>query len=171
MNIFIRIFPPEKSKLYRPSAMMTKPADKGGAVVIQDKELYRKEILNQLSNRDFYSPLMCDPTSRFSNIIKRTLNDAKLENYITTDELNCLFQADPVRPVFYTLPKIHKRCEDIIPGRPIVGYGVLIVNYCLRKKNPLRWIFKNTGTSYLVTIQLVRVSRAPLFSLTKDLKT
>lgn len=97
------------------------PVDKGGAVVIQDTDSYRAENLRQLGDQEFYSPLMTDPTSRFLSMIKRTLNNAKAENYITKDEFNFLLQAHPVRPVFYTLPKIHKKCEDSVPGRPIVA--------------------------------------------------
>lgn len=32
-----------------------------------------------------------------------------------------MFQQHPVRPIFYTLPKIHKSCIEHVPGRPIVA--------------------------------------------------
>lgn len=102
-------------------SIVIKPADKGGAVVIQDKAAYRNEILHQLGDQEFYSPLMSDPTNRFFNMIKRTLNNGKSENYITNNEFDFLLQSHPVRPLFYTLPKIHKKSEGIIPGRPIVA--------------------------------------------------
>ena len=63
--------------------IVIQPADKGGALVIQDKAAYRKEILNQLGDQEFYAPLSCDPTSRFFNMIKRTLNSGRSDNYIT----------------------------------------------------------------------------------------
>lgn len=55
-------------------SIVIKPADKGGAVVIQDKDSYRNEILYQLGDQKFYSSLTCDPTSRFFNMIKKNFD-------------------------------------------------------------------------------------------------
>lgn len=101
--------------------IVIKNADKGGGIVLQDKEAYRNEILRQLGDKEFYAPLMCDPTGRFFNSIKRTLSTGRTENYITKNEHEFLLQQHPVRPVFYTLPKIHKKCDITVPGRPIVA--------------------------------------------------
>ena len=41
--------------------IVIKPADKGGAIVIQDKTSYVKEACSQLQNENFYEVLSDDP--------------------------------------------------------------------------------------------------------------
>ena len=43
------------------------------------------------------------------------------EGFIAQDDFNFMFQKHPIRPVFHTLPKIHKSCVEPVPGRPIVA--------------------------------------------------
>ena len=50
--------PPEEKRalkeLMENNNIVIKPADKGGAIVIQDKEKYKSECLRQLNNREHY---------------------------------------------------------------------------------------------------------------------
>ncbi|KAL2095452.1 hypothetical protein ACEWY4_010171 [Coilia grayii] len=107
--------------LQEDDSIVIKPADKGGAIVIQDSETYRLEIKRQLDDTEFYTALTTDPTIRFQSRIKRTLNTALTSGEINKEEFDFLYQEHPIRAVFYTLPKVHKKSGDHIPGRPIVA--------------------------------------------------
>lgn len=80
-------------------------ADKGGTIVIQTKETYRKEILRQFSDASCYSSLSGDPTVRFQDEVHAFLKQSFNESLISQNKLNFLFQKYPMRPHFYTLPK------------------------------------------------------------------
>lgn len=49
--------------------IVIKPADKGGAICIQDAEKYKLQILSQLTKKDFYQKLTSDPTFSFQKEI------------------------------------------------------------------------------------------------------
>lgn len=100
--------------------IIIKPADKGGAIVVQDKTKYQHEILSQLQNSRFYKKLPSDPTSHYQSEVFSFLENAKTQGWISQSDFNFLYCQHPIRPVFYTLPKIHKRLIDP-PGRPIVA--------------------------------------------------
>ena len=100
--------------------IVIKPADKGGAIVIQDAMKYKSEICSQLSDTCFYRKLNTDPTTDFQKEIATFLETAKEREWITKSEFDFLYCQHPIRPVFYTLPKIHK-CMSNPPGRPIVA--------------------------------------------------
>ncbi len=103
------------------SDIVIRKADKGGAVVIQSKSAHREEVLRQLSDTVYYTPLSCDPTPRFNEEVFSFLKRAFDDGFISQDEFNFLFQKYPVRPVLHTLPKIHKSIVEPVPGRPIVA--------------------------------------------------
>ena len=103
------------------SDLIIRKADKGGAVVVQSKSAYNEEALRQLGDTAFYTPLSCDPTPRFNEEVLCFLKSALCDGYISHDVFNFLFQEHPVRPVLYTLPKIHKSIVEPVPGRPIVA--------------------------------------------------
>lgn len=50
-----------------------KPADKGGAIVVMNREDYINEANRQLSNSLFYQALPNDPTSDFKSKVKEML--------------------------------------------------------------------------------------------------
>ncbi|KAL7375956.1 hypothetical protein ABVT39_027248 [Epinephelus coioides] len=95
-------------ELSKDTSVVVPKADKGGAIVLQSKEAYRDEILRQLDNRQFYTPLTYDPTAKFLGEVDSFLGKALNDSLISQNEYSFLFQRHPVRPVFYTLPKIHK---------------------------------------------------------------
>ena len=117
------LLPAEKTalkELMDSKDLIIKPADKGGAICIQDADKYKAEILSQLSNDKFYKKLKSDPTESFQKTVLSYLEEAKLKGWISKPEFDFLYNQHPIRPVFYTLPKIHK-CLENPPGRPIVA--------------------------------------------------
>ena len=107
-------------------SLVIRRADKGGAIVLQNRESYIDEINRQLSNTEFYKMLSGDPTIVFSKEIKCLLDKALLDQIISKEEYKFMLKEHPVRPILYTLPKIHKSIVPPVPGRPIVaGIGSL----------------------------------------------
>eukprot|EP00079_Xenopus_tropicalis_P019827 XP_012809991.1 PREDICTED: uncharacterized protein LOC105945767 [Xenopus tropicalis] len=108
-----------KSLAQNPNIVI-RPADKGGAVVIQDYDDYRQEIVNQLSDTKTYQKLERDPTTMYKKKVDTVLQLGLDCGYINNDIFNFLITKFPKCPILYTLPKIHK---DPIkpPGRPIVS--------------------------------------------------
>ncbi|XP_072020421.1 uncharacterized protein [Amphiura filiformis] len=102
-------------------SIVIKEADKGSAVVIQDRESYVHECLRQLSNSDHYQQLDHDPTPEFEKRVCKGLNKALEVDLIDHDHKVALTPKRPKPGRFYTLPKIHKHFDSIPVGRPIVS--------------------------------------------------
>ena len=98
--------------------IIIKPADKGGAVVILNREDYLKEAFRQLSDPDTYKKLPNDPTNKTNAEITQLLKHWEKNNFIDSETINGLINRHPVTPNLYLLPKIHKKN---IPGRPIIA--------------------------------------------------
>lgn len=98
--------------------IIIKPADKGGCIVIQNREDYIKEGYRQMDNRVHYRPLLTDPTERYNNELNQILTDALKNNQIDEKTKETLSIKHPRTANFYTLPKIHKKDN---PGRPVVN--------------------------------------------------
>ncbi len=106
-------------ELSRDKDIIIKPADKGGAIVVQNMADYKKEAYHQLNDEQFYRKLKINPTSDFQKKILDVIDTALDLNWISKDEHDFLNCEHPVIAVFYMLPKIHKSL--IQPkGRPIV---------------------------------------------------
>jgi hypothetical protein len=97
--------------------IIIKPADKGGAVVVMNKPDYMSKAFDLLNNRLHYRRVYKDQTEAYTktidNYIKKEIKRGHLPS--TADEL---IPRQPRTPVFYILPKIHKKNT---PGRPIVS--------------------------------------------------
>ena len=97
-----------------------KPADKGSAIVILDKDNYILEGERQLHDEQFYEETDNDHTGEVmhrvnlfvNNMLQRGQITQKTSSYLTTD-------IDRTQQ-FYLLPKIHKDMNNP-PGRPIVS--------------------------------------------------
>lgn len=108
--------------------IVIKPADKGSAVVIMDREQYILEAQRQLDDLKYYKkldkPIYMDTIALVQNILVR-LKKKKIINKVQLDYL----QGDlrPRERRFYILPKIHKNPEtwtipfEVPKGRPIVS--------------------------------------------------
>ena len=112
---------PEESaalkRLHKRDDIVIKPADKGGSVVVWDREAYIAEGLRQLSNQDHYQSVHTSALKTHSNQISRVIKDEQV-NQNLPPTANLLRVSQPRQSIFYMLPKIHKTNS---PGRPIVS--------------------------------------------------
>ena len=99
-------------------SIVIREADKGGAVVIQDTVAYIHSCETLLSDANFYTPLMKDPTpmlqTQLSHLLKQLAKTHNLEDILKLSDLITRF---PKPGRFYTNPKIHKGLSPF-PGRP-----------------------------------------------------
>ena len=92
-------------------------ADKGAAVVVQNRKDYLAEAYKQLNGTDengskVYQPVSADPTSDFVIRVKEAVQEAHSKEVINTDTANYLKIENAQPGNIYFLPKIHK------PQRP-----------------------------------------------------
>ena len=99
---------------------MIKKADKGGAIVIQNRIDYIKEGEQQLSDGKFYLKLQDDPTADHNVKIKKQLDLMVQRGEITKKVRDYLYLDTPKTPELYLLPKIHTS-QTPPPGRPIIS--------------------------------------------------
>jgi len=100
--------------------IVIKPADKGSAVVIQNKEDYIKEGLRQLEDTNFYIEVPEDLTDKHNKEIDKLIQHLLLQDQITDQCADYLHIEKPRTSQLYLLPKIHKN-KFPVPGRPIVS--------------------------------------------------
>ena len=100
--------------------IVIKPADKGGAIVIMNKQDYIDEGLRQLANKDHYKELENTQQSikQFIKEVKASLDIALAKEYISEELHKILLRTHPRTSNLYLLPKIHKKNN---PGRPIIN--------------------------------------------------
>lgn len=106
--------------LTKNESIIIKPADKGGAVVIMDRDKYVEEALRQLNNQFYYQRLWSNPMDNIRDEVKVLLLTARDTGWISKQERDFLLCQHPRIPTFYMLPKIHKSLESP-PGRPIIS--------------------------------------------------
>lgn len=90
-------------------SIMTRPADKQGAIVIQNVSDYQRELLAQLQDRHTNSVLPNDPTGFFKHIVDDKLRKGFSHSWITKDEFGFLTTNFHLCPIIYTLPKKTKK--------------------------------------------------------------
>ena len=104
-------------RLQQRKDIIIKPADKGGAVVVWDRELYITEANRQLSDSNFYKKEPKDLTLTNLNKVSSALH-REIEEKHLPDTAAILVPDHPRCSRFYLLPKIHK---PETPGRPVVS--------------------------------------------------
>ena len=109
-------------------AIVIKPADKGGSVVVMDKTAYLTECYRQLEDTNYYQPLTQPTFSKNVGPLNNILNDMYRNRYISFKQLEFLMAPrDAKSRNFYILPKIHKdnntwyQPDRMPPGRPIIS--------------------------------------------------
>ena len=113
--------PSERSALHRLKKredIIIKPADKGSAVVVMDREHYISEAERQLNDSTFYKALDHDPTHEFAKKVADAVSEMLNGDHISEKNAIYLTVDQPKPGRFYLLPKIHKAGN---PGRPIVS--------------------------------------------------
>ena len=101
------------------------PADKGGALVIQNRSTYIDVVREHLeskttTNENVYQRLQTDCTPSITKKVNNAINEAALLNVIDTDTAEGLKVRNPNPGNLYCLPKIHKTPGDKRPPpRPI----------------------------------------------------
>ena len=103
--------------LSRRQDIIIKHADKGGAVVVWDRNLYVEECQRLLANSDHYTTIDSDPTAEYQQQVKDTIVAFISDNKLPP-QARKLIVDEPCCSVFYCLPKIHKPNN---PGCPIVS--------------------------------------------------
>lgn len=109
------------------SSIIIKPADKGGSIVIMNRNAYIAEAHRQLYDCKYYSRIPA-PISHISTFaINSILDDMHSAGYITAKQLAFLHADIPrCSRSFYLLPKVHKSYDtwpshNMPAGRPIVS--------------------------------------------------
>ena len=100
--------------------IIIKKADKGSAIVIQDRADYITEGLKQLNDVKFYKSVPLDLTNKHKEMVSLQVSIMLKFGEISQKCAEYLTLETPRTANFYLLPKIHK---GIIPppGRPIVS--------------------------------------------------
>uniref|UniRef100_A0A803JHQ6 Reverse transcriptase domain-containing protein n=1 Tax=Xenopus tropicalis TaxID=8364 RepID=A0A803JHQ6_XENTR len=106
--------------LMKDQNIVIKQADKGGGIVIQNKQDYFVEADRILGDLDTYERLLTDPTTKFISELDLLLSDAKKLGTISDKVYNFLFSHHPRIALYYHLPKVHKN-PLVPPGRPIIS--------------------------------------------------
>ena len=90
-------------------SIIIKEADKGGAVVIMDREHYKEKVENMLSDKKYYEKLDTDPQK--TDRIKYNKFIKNYKDNLTQKEIDYLSNFDRKPSNFYGLPKVHKSDE------------------------------------------------------------
>ena len=149
--------------------IIVKAADKGGALVVWQADLYQKEALRQLSDTSFYSKVDKDLTSTNQRIFKSTINDLIVKQELPATATNLVIKT-PKTSFIYFLPKILKPYN---PGRPVVSAcscpTELISSYLDKlwhlSSDLYRHMLKTVNTHYKFFAILISLAKINLFSL------
>ena len=85
--------------------IVIKPADKGGSIVIMNKDNYMKETCTQLHDGRFYQEIDNEPTPTLTNKLNLLIKELQpnLQNYVLKH-----IPSHPRPVTSYTIPKVHK---------------------------------------------------------------
>ena len=112
---------------------MIKPTDKGGSIVIMDKDNYMKETCTQLHDGRFYQQIDNGPTQTLTNKLKLLINE--LQPNLLNDVLK-LIPSNPHPATFYTIPKNHKLPNLVVSTCPISNPDNFIIEFKRLNINP-----------------------------------
>ena len=150
--------------------IVIKPADKGGAIVIQNKEDYIKEGERQLANTTHYKMVEDYKKLRkeFIKEVELNLKSFLSKGYINEDLYKILYRSNPRTSNLYLLPKIHKKDN---PGRPIINsVGSLtetlsaFIDEILRKYSKLATSYVKDTSHFLQIIKNVKANHGDLIA-------
>lgn len=87
------------------TSIIIKEADKGGRIVILNKQDYMQEIHRQLTDTTFYEILPVNPSKHITLLIHTVVEEACTLGYITEQMAKFLIQKEPRISLFYLLPQ------------------------------------------------------------------
>ena len=96
-------------------------ADKGNAVVVQDKQEYVDKMLEVLSDKTKFVCLPDDPTIEREVKLQRSLYALKNKGNLSEDIYNKIRPTGSKCGTLYGLRKVHKGVDPKPPGRPIIS--------------------------------------------------
>ena len=88
------------NNLQNNSDLVTKPADKGWAIVLMNKQDYIRERLRQLNDTQFYKEPMRDPTNKNVADIQKFLNLVKAKQLLPNKHINFITPKNCRTPLF-----------------------------------------------------------------------
>ena len=119
--------------------IVIKPADKGGSIIIMNKDNYMKETCSQLHDGRFYEKIDYDPTPTLTNKLK-------LQPNLQNDVLK-LIPSHPRPATFYTIPNVHKLPNLVVSTCPSSNSDNFIIEaQRLNINPPVRQIVSGIGT-------------------------
>ena len=98
--------------------IVIKPADKGGAVVIMNKQDYIDKCEQLLRDQKHYRRTGQNLTESVSEKLANYLRHCKKQKLLKDRIVDHLIPKSPRTAIFYILPKVHK---EGVPGRPIIS--------------------------------------------------
>ncbi|CAH2275768.1 solute carrier family 26, member 4 [Pelobates cultripes] len=109
--------------------VVIKSSDKGGNIVLMQRDQYVNMCMQHLTDEMAYQILKDEPTKKFLMELQLLAQRALTDNTITQNEYRFIVsQSNITIATFYCLPKIHKDPHNP-PGRPIVSG-----NHCLTER-------------------------------------
>ena len=97
--------------------------------MVRSREYYIKEAEKQLEDCDLYEEVPDDPEPLITSI-HRMIEKMRKRQDLKKETIKYFEVKDPKFPMFYLLPKIHKRLNNV-PGRPVTsncGYYTEIIS-------------------------------------------
>ena len=129
-NSYVSNYKPSKSTLKKhgilkrlrnnKNIVITKP-DKGNAVVIIDRDVYDKCLLEILSDETKFKVLEKDPTITRETSLQNKLRPLKKKGFLSEANYEKIYPTGSVPARIYGLPKIHKKYATVPSFRPIVS--------------------------------------------------
>lgn len=141
--------------------IIIKNADKGGGVVLQNREDYLKEATGILSDKNYYCTLQKNPHTSYQLEYSTLILEAHKKGILTNKEKEFLTIKNPRMPLYYHLPKIHKDATNP-PGRPIIS-GIGSLTSALSK------YIDTFLQKYVITLDSYLKDSAALLILLKDI--
>lgn len=100
--------------------VITIQADKGGSLVIKDRQDYLTEAYRLFGDTSTYVNLEGGLDDPFKEALKSLLDEALRDGVLFKSEWHFLFHPYPLTPFMYHIPKTHKYTTNP-PGRPMIS--------------------------------------------------
>ena len=99
-------------QLRNDNTIVIKKADKGSTVVITNRDDYITEVERQLNDKKFYEKLDENPQEQFRKDMDKVLTNIEI---LESTRENIGPSGSGRIPIFYVLPKIHKKMDSALP--------------------------------------------------------